>query len=128
MDKKTVKKVEKISSTNKKPKPKPLKKPTIVIEDEDSKYNLKIENKAVYLFTLKSCPYCQAIKSDWEQAKKENPTTQIYEVHAQMVNKYPIFSNIVKSYPTILRYDNRNFKAFRNNRTSDNFSLFMKNK
>lgn len=109
-----------------KPTLKPVKKPTIIIKDEGSEDNLKIENKAVYLFTLRTCPYCQGIKSDWEKAKKENPTTQVYEVHAQMVNRYPIFEDMVKSYPTILRYDNRRFRVFEDSRTIDNFSLFMK--
>lgn len=110
----------------KKTTPKKEKKTTIIIEDEGSEDNLKIENKAVYLFTLRTCPYCQEIKFDWEQAKKENPTTQVYEVHAQMLNRYPIFEDMVKSYPTILRYDNRRFRVFENSRTIDNFSLFMK--
>ena len=129
---KTVKKVKPIKHI-KQPKPinpakppKPVKKPTIVIEDEKNTNKLKLEDKAVYLFTMRTCPYCQAMKSDWNKAKKENPTTKIYEVHAQMVNHYPMFRQIVISYPTILKYDNKRFKSFENSRTSDNFSTFMK--
>lgn len=105
---------------------KPIEKPTTVIEDEKNTNNLKLEDKAIYLFTMRTCPYCQAMKSDWNKAKSENPTTKIYEVHAQMVNHYPMFRRIVVSYPTILKYDNKKFKAFENNRTIDNFSSFMK--
>ena len=120
---KTVKKIKPI----KQPKqPKPIKKPTIVIEDKKNTNKLKLEDKAIYLFTMRTCPYCQAMKSDWNKAKKENPTTKIYEVHAQMVNNYPMFRQIVISYPTILKYDNKRFKSFENSRTSDNFSTFMK--
>ena len=120
----TVKKVK--STPTKKTIPKQDKKQTIIIKNKGSEDNFKLEDKAIYLFTLRTCPYCQAIKSDWEKAKKQNPTTQIYEVHAPMVNHYPMLSNIVVSYPTILKYDNKKFKAFENNRNLNNFSDFMK--
>lgn len=110
----------------KNPPKRPMQKPTTVIKDEKNTNNLKLEDKAIYLFTMRTCPYCQAMKSDWNKAKSENPTTKIYEVHAQMVNRYPMFRRIVVSYPTILKYDNKKFKTFENNRTIENFSSFMK--
>lgn len=124
--KKLLKPVNKPSKPVKK-QSKPVKKLTTVIEDEKNTNNLKLEDKAIYLFTMRTCPYCQAMKSDWNKAKSENPTTKIYEVHAQMVNHYPMFRRIVVSYPTILKYDNKKFKVFENNRTIENFSSFMKN-
>lgn len=119
--KKTVKK-----PTLKKPTPKKVAKPT-VITLKNNKDDFNLENKAIYFAKLDTCYFCNAMKDEWEKAKQNNLNIKIYEIDGNYLNKYPTIQSYVPAFPTILRYNNDQFKVFNRLRTAQNFSNFMRN-
>jgi hypothetical protein len=98
------------------------------IEDYDN--NFKIEKKAIYLFTMKSCPFCKSMKKEWNKAKRKNKNINIYEIESNLFRKNIIPKKISKYlhyYPTIIKYQGRNTKIFENDRNMENFDNFIKN-
>lgn len=121
----TSKKVVK-KPTSKKPTPKKVAKPT-VITLKNNKDDFNLENKAIYFAKLDTCYFCNAMKDEWEKAKQNNLNIKIYEIDGNYLNKYPDIQSYVPAFPTILRYNNDQFKVFNRLRTAQNFSNFMRN-
>lgn len=112
--------------TSKKPTPKKVAKPT-VITLKNNKDDFNLENKAIYFAKLDTCYFCNAMKDEWEKAKQNNLNIKIYEIDGNYLNKYPTIQSYVPAFPTILRYNNDQFKVFNRLRTAQNFSNFMRN-
>lgn len=112
--------------TPKKPTPKKVAKPT-VITLKNNKDDFNLENKAIYFAKLDTCYFCNAMKDEWEKAKQNNLNIKIYEIDGNYLNKYPTIQSYVPAFPTILRYNNDQFKVFNRLRTAQNFSNFMRN-
>ena len=120
----------------KKPVPKKLvakkpiaKKSVLKIENQNDINKFQIKNRAIYLFTMNGCPYCEQMKNEWNLAKKENPDTIIFEVNrdALATKNNPIMKKIqIMSFPTIVRYNKDKFENFQGNRISSDFSKFMR--
>lgn len=115
----------------KKPVPKkPIaKKSVLKIENQNDINKFQIKNRAIYLFTMNGCPYCEQMKNEWNLAKKENPDTIIFEVNrdALATENNPIMKKIqIMSFPTIVRYNKNKFENFQGNRISSDFSKFMR--
>ena len=111
------------------PKNPVLKKSVLKIENQNDINEFQIKNRAIYLFTMKGCPYCEQMKDEWNLAKKANPNTIIFEVNrdALATENNPIMKKIqIMSFPTIVRYNNDRFENFQGNRISSDFSKFMK--
>jgi len=113
----------------KKPTPKQVvKKPTpTVITLKNNKDDFNLENKAIYFAKLDTCYFCNEMKTEWEKAKQNNTNIKIYEIDGNYLNKYPTIQSYVPAFPTILRYNNNEFKVFNKLRTAQNFSNFMRN-
>ena len=109
-----------------KPTPKQVVKPT-VITLKNNKDDFNLENKAIYFAKLDTCYFCNAMKDEWEKAKQNNLNIKIYEIDGNYLNKYPAIQSYVPAFPTILRYNNDQFKVFNKLRTAQNFSNFMRN-
>ena len=106
-----------------------LKKSVLKIENQNDVNKFQIKNRAIYLFTMNGCPYCEQMENEWNLAKKENPDTIIFEVNrdALATENNSIMKKIqIMSFPTIVRYNNDRFENFQGNRNSLNFSKFMK--
>ena len=106
-----------------------LKKSVLKIENQNDINKFQIKNRAIYLFTMKGCPYCEQMKDEWNLAKKANPNTIIFEVNrdALTTQNNPIMKKIqIMSFPTIVRYNNDKFENFQGNRISSDFSKFMR--
>lgn len=112
--------------TLKKATPKKVAKPT-VITLKNNKDDFNLENKAIYFAKLDTCYFCNAMKDEWEKAKQNNLNIKIYEIDGNYLNKYPDIQSYVPAFPTILRYNNDQFKVFNRLRTAQNFSNFMRN-
>jgi len=121
----------------KKPVPKKLvakktvaKKSSITkIKNPDDINKFQVKNRAIYLFTMNGCPYCEQMKNEWNLAKKTNPNTIIFEVNrdALATENNPIMKKIqIMSFPTIVRYNKDKFENFQGNRISSDFSKFMR--
>lgn len=115
----------------KKPVPKkPIaKKSVLKIENQNDINKFQIKNRAIYLFTMNGCPYCEQMKNEWNLAKKENPDTIIFEVNrdALATENNSIMKKIqIMSFPTIVRYNKNKFENFQGNRISSDFSKFMR--
>lgn len=121
----TSKKVVK-KPTSKKATVKKVAKPT-VITLKNNKDDFNLENKAIYFAKLDTCYFCNAMKDEWEKAKQNNLNIKIYEIDGNYLNKYPDIQSYVPAFPTILRYNNDQFKVFNRLRTAQNFSNFMRN-
>lgn len=121
----TSKKVVK-KPTSKKATVKKVAKPT-VITLKNNKDDFNLENKAIYFAKLDTCYFCNAMKDEWEKAKQNNLNIKIYEIDGNYLNKYPTIQSYVPAFPTILRYNNDQFKVFNRLRTAQNFSNFMRN-
>ena len=67
------------------------------------------------------------MKTEWEKAKQNNLNIKIYEIDGNYLDKYPDIQSYVPGFPTILRYNNDQFKVFNRLRTAQNFSNFMRN-
>jgi hypothetical protein len=132
MDPKKPKKPKKV--TPKKPKlkkvitPTPTLTPTpTVITLKHNKADFNLENKAIYFAKLDTCHFCNEMKTEWEKAKQNNISIKIYEIDGNYLDKYPDIKSYVPGFPTILRYNNDQFKVFNRLRTAQNFSNFMRN-
>ena len=132
MDPKKPKKPKKV--TPKKPKlkkvitPTPTLTPTpTVITLKHNKADFNLENKAIYFAKLDTCHFCNEMKKEWEKAKQNNISIKIYEIDGNYLDKYPDIKSYVPGFPTILRYNNDQFKVFNRLRTAQNFSNFMRN-
>jgi hypothetical protein len=111
-----------------KPTPKKVTKPTpTVITLKSNKDDFNLENKARYFAKLDTCYFCNAMKDEWEKAKHNNLNIKIYEIDGNYLDKYPTIQSYVPAFPTILRYNNNQFKVFNKLRTAENFSNFMRN-
>ena len=108
------------------PTPKKVARPT-VITLKNNKDDFNLENKAIYFAKLDTCYFCNAMKTEWEKAKQDNLNIKIYEIDGNYLNKYPTIQSYVPAFPTILRYNNDQFKVFNRLRTAQNFSNFMRN-
>jgi len=107
-------------------KPTPTPTPT-VITLKHNKADFNLENKAIYFAKLDTCYFCNAMKTEWEKAKQNNLNIKIYEIDGNYLDKYPDIKSYVPGFPTILRYNNDQFKVFNRLRTAQNFSNFMRN-
>lgn len=111
-----------------KPTPKPTPTPTpTVITLQNNKTDFNLENKAIYFAKLDTCRFCNEMKTEWEKAKQNNISIKIYEIDGNYLDKYPDIQSHVPGFPTILRYNNDQFKVFNRLRTAQNFSNFMRN-
>ena len=108
------------------PTPKPTPTPT-VITLKQNKADFNLENKAIYFAKLDTCHFCNEMKTEWEKAKQNNISIKIYEIDGNYLDKYPDIKSYVPGFPTILRYNNDQFKVFNRLRTAQNFSNFMRN-
>ena len=112
------------------PKKPVAKKSSITkIKNPDDINKFQIKNRAIYLFTMNGCPYCEQMKNEWNLAKKANPDTIIFEVNrdALTTQNNPIMKKIqIMSFPTIVRHNNNRFENFQGNRISSDFSKFMR--
>tara|TARA_B110000483_G_scaffold42920_1_gene53445 strand:- start:127 stop:588 length:462 start_codon:yes stop_codon:yes gene_type:complete len=110
------------------PTPKPTLTPTpTVITLKQNKADFNLENKAIYFAKLDTCRFCNEMKTEWEKAKQNNISIKIYEIDGNYLDKYPDIKSYVPGFPTILRYNNDQFKVFNRLRTAQNFSNFMRN-
>jgi hypothetical protein len=110
------------------PKPTPTLTPTpTVITLTHNKADFNLENKAIYFAKLDTCHFCNEMKTEWEKAKQNNISIKIYEIDGNYLDKYPDIKSYVPGFPTILRYNNDQFKVFNRLRTAQNFSNFMRN-
>ena len=110
------------------PKPTPTPTPTpTVITLQNNKADFNLENKAIYFAKLDTCHFCNEMKTEWEKAKQNNISIKIYEIDGNYLDKYPDIKSYVPGFPTILRYNNDQFKVFNRLRTAQNFSNFMRN-
>ena len=110
------------------PTPKPTLTPTpTVITLKQNKADFNLENKAIYFAKLDTCHFCNEMKTEWEKAKQNNISIKIYEIDGNYLDKYPDIKSYVPGFPTILRYNNDQFKVFNRLRTAQNFSNFMRN-
>ena len=112
------------------PKKPVAKKSSITkIKNPDDINKFQVKNRAIYLFTMNGCPYCEQMKNEWNLAKKANPNTIIFEVNrdALTTQNNPIMKKIqIMSFPTIVRYNKDKFENFQGNRISSDFSKFMR--
>jgi len=106
--------------------PTPTPTPT-VITLKQNKADFNLENKAIYFAKLDTCHFCNEMKTEWEKAKQNNISIKIYEIDGNYLDKYPDIKSYVPGFPTILRYNNDQFKVFNRLRTAQNFSNFMRN-
>jgi len=109
---------------------KTVKKPTptpTVITLKQNKADFNLENKAIYFAKLDTCHFCNEMKTEWEKAKQNNISIKIYEIDGNYLDKYPDIKSYIPGFPTILRYNNDQFKVFNRLRTAQNFSNFMRN-
>lgn len=104
----------------------PTPTPT-VITLKHNKADFNLENKAIYFAKLDTCHFCNEMKTEWEKAKQNNISIKIYEIDGNYLDKYPDIKSYVPGFPTILRYNNDQFKVFNRLRTAQNFSNFMRN-
>jgi hypothetical protein len=104
----------------------PTPTPT-VITLKHNKADFNLENKAIYFAKLDTCGFCNEMKTEWEKAKQNNISIKIYEIDGNYLDKYPDIKSYVPGFPTILRYNNDQFKVFNRLRTAQNFSNFMRN-
>ena len=104
----------------------PTPTPT-VITLKQNKADFNLENKAIYFAKLDTCHFCNEMKTEWEKAKQNNISIKIYEIDGNYLDKYPDIKSYVPGFPTILRYNNDQFKVFNRLRTAQNFSNFMRN-
>ena len=104
----------------------PTPTPT-VITLKQNKADFNLENKAIYFAKLDTCRFCNEMKTEWEKAKQNNISIKIYEIDGNYLDKYPDIKSYVPGFPTILRYNNDQFKVFNRLRTAQNFSNFMRN-
>jgi len=126
------KKVTPKKVTPKKVAPKKVVTPTLtptptVITLKHNKADFNLENKAIYFAKLDTCHFCNEMKTEWEKAKQNNISIKIYEIDGNYLDKYPDIKSYVPGFPTILRYNNDQFKVFNRLRTAQNFSNFMRN-
>ena len=98
-----------------------------VITLKQNKADFNLENKAIYFAKLDTCHFCNEMKTEWEKAKQNNISIKIYEIDGNYLDKYPDIKSYVPGFPTILRYNNDQFKVFNRLRTAQNFSNFMRN-
>lgn len=98
-----------------------------VITLKNNKADFNLENKAIYFAKLDTCHFCNEMKTEWEKAKQNNINIKIYEIDGNYLDKYPDIQSYVPAFPTILRYNNDQFKVFNRLRTAQNFSNFMRN-
>ena len=98
-----------------------------VITLKQNKADFNLENKAIYFAKLDTCRFCNEMKTEWEKAKQNNISIKIYEIDGNYLDKYPDIKSYVPGFPTILRYNNDQFKVFNRLRTAQNFSNFMRN-
>lgn len=108
---------------------KKLKTKTKEIKTNKMATYVKPTSNMVYLFHMKTCPHCIAMRNEWKLAKEcDYPKIKnITEIEREFVNslKYPELKDI-NAFPLIFAFDKNGKKIEYNGyRTKDDFANFI---
>ena len=106
---------------------------TIDSEDDVKGFNMiaKKLDRAIVLFTMDKCPYCEIMKPEWKAAVSSRKDVDALEVNARVykkiVSKYPRFFEKmpVNGFPTMFFKDQNSAVLFTSPRTSKNITNFI---
>jgi len=92
-------------------------------ERKERKTIKKIKKKLIY-FYMDNCKWCREFHKTWLKIKKQHKNIKFMKINGEKNKKMKQKYNI-KTYPTLVLIENKDFKLFKDERTIENINRFL---